>query len=228
MRNGIVAKLHRLRGRFRRLPFLIGYRFGPRALSEVRKRWVLLRHPHADIRFQGPVYLGPGFSLHIPAGGSFIVGPGVEFRRGFRAEVEGTGRISIGAGSVCTYYVLMQCSTSIDIGERCVFAQSAIVLDGQHRFRDLHVPMLHQGYDFTPVEIEDDAFVAAKCTVMASLGKRVVVGANSVVTRSIPAYTVAVGAPARPINYFGPPGLEPEDFSGTRGPSRADARDPAP
>jgi acetyltransferase-like isoleucine patch superfamily enzyme len=195
-------------GLLRRLPYALGYGIGPRLMSELRKRWVLLRHPDADIRFGKDVYLGPGFSLHIPANGTFVAGDRVEFRRGFRAEVEGDGRIVIGADSHCTYYVLMQCSTSIEIGERCQFGQATIVLDGQHRFRDLHTPMLDQGYDFTPLRIEDDATVTTKCTIMASLGKRVFVGANAVVTKPIPPYTVAVGAPARPVEYFGPPGEE--------------------
>jgi acetyltransferase-like isoleucine patch superfamily enzyme len=187
----------------RELPRAIGYFHGPRMMSWLRRRWVLLRHPHADIRFTGPVYLGPGFSLHIPHGGSFIVGPGVEFRRGFRAEVE-HGRITIGEGSVFTYYVLMQCSTSIEVGKRCMFGQSTIIVDGNHRFRDLDRPMLEQGYDFTPVRIGDDATVTTKCTIMADVGERAFIGANSVVTRPVPPFTVAVGAPAKPIEYFGP------------------------
>jgi len=195
--TGVAAML-------RELPYLAGYRYGPGFMSSFRKRWVVLRHPAADIRFGKGSYLGPGFSLHIPAGGSFIVGPGVEFRRGFRAEIEGTGRIVIGAGSVCTYSVLMQCTTSIEIGERCILAQSALVIDGQHRFRDIGTPLLDQGYDFAPIRIEDDVMVASKCTIMASIGRRSIVGANSVVTRPIPPYSVAVGAPARPIDYFGP------------------------
>lgn len=192
----------------RELPRAVGYYHGPRLMSWLRKRWVLLRHPHADIRFTGRVYLGPGFSLHIPHGGTFIVGPGVEFRRGFRAELEG-GRIEIGAGSVFTYYVLMQCSTTIEIGRRCMFGQSTIVVDGNHRFRGLDRPMLEQGYDFAPVRIGDDATITTKCTIMADVGERAFIGANSVVTRPVPPFTVAVGAPARPIEYFGPPDREP-------------------
>jgi acetyltransferase-like isoleucine patch superfamily enzyme len=204
-----VSAADRIRSALRELPRAIGYRRGPLLMSELRRRWVLLRHPHADIRFDGPVYLGPGFSLHVPHGGRFVVGPNVEFRRGFRAEVEGEGRIAIGAGSVFTYSVLMQCTTSIDVGERCIFAQSAIVVDGQHRFRDLERPVAEQGFDFRPVRIGDDALILSKSTIMADVGRRAVVGANAVVTKPVPDYCVAVGVPARVVEYFGPPGGEP-------------------
>jgi acetyltransferase-like isoleucine patch superfamily enzyme len=197
------------------LPVRIGYRHGPRIMSWLRQRWVILRHPQADIRFGRHTYLGPRFSLFIPGEGSFIVGDAVEFRRDFRAEVSGNGRVTIGSGSVFTYSVLIQCTTTIDIGERCQFGQTTILLDGQHRFRDINKPMLEQGYDFHDLRIEDDATITTKCTIMANVGKRAFVGANSVVTRPIPPYTVAVGAPARPIEYFGPPGQEPEELRPT-------------
>lgn len=114
-----------------------------------------------------------------------------------------------------TYSVLIQCTTTIDIGRRCQFGQTTILLDGQHRFRDITRPMLEQGYDWHPLTIEDDATITTKCTIMADIGTRAFIGANSVVTRTIPPYTVAVGAPARPIEYFGPPGLEPQELGST-------------
>ncbi len=202
----------RIRNFIRWLPFKVGYLHGPRIMSRLRQQWILLRHPHAEIRFGRNVYLGPRFSLFIPGRGSFIVGDDVEFRRDFRAEVSGTGRITIGSGSVFTYSVLIQCSTTIEIGQRCMFGQTTLLLDGQHRFRDLSRPMLEQGYDFHPLRIEDDAVITTKCTIMADVGRRAFVGANSVVTKAIPPYTVAVGAPAKPIEYFGPPGGEPQEL----------------
>jgi len=195
------------------LAYWLGYRRGPKVASWLRQRWVIFRHPRAEIRFGRDVYLGPRFSLFIPENGAFVVGDGVEFRRDFRAEVSGQGRISIGGGTRCTYSVLMQCTTSIEVGERCMFGQSTIVVDGQHRFRDLGRPMLEQGYDFEPIRIEDDAVITTKCTIMADVGRRAFIGANSVVTKPVPPYTVAVGAPARPIEYFGPPGQEPEGLT---------------
>ncbi len=181
-------------------------------MSALRKRWVLLRHPHADIRFEGPVYIGPGFSLHMPDRGTFVVGPGVEFRRNFRAEIAGNGRIAIGAGSYLTYDVIIVCSTSIEIGERCGLAQCTFVADGSHRYRDLEQPFLAQGFDFRPIRIEDDVQIHSKCTIVNSIGTRSVIGANAVVTKAIPPYCLAAGVPARVIDYFGPEGGEPPEL----------------
>ncbi len=186
---------------------------------------MLLRHPHATIVFKSPIYLGPRFSLHIPNGGTFIAGPGVEFRRDFRAEVEGDGRLVIGAGSRFSYSVLIQCSTSVEIGERCMFGQASAIFDGQHRFRDLTKPMLDQGYDFRPIRIEDDAVITTKCTIMADVGRRAFIGANSVVTQSVPPFTVAVGAPARPVDYFGPEGQEPPEVTARAASGSDDGRE---
>lgn len=209
-RTGRLMNLPACGELLRQIPVRIGYHHGPRLMSSLRRRWVILRHPQANIRFGRNVYLGPRFSLFIPESGTFVVGDDVEFRRDFRAEVWGGGRIMIGSGSSFTYATVIQCTTTVDIGERCVFAQGVLLLDGQHRFRDLERPMLEQGYDFVALHIEDDAFVGAKSTVMASIGKRAVIGANSVVRNPIPPFTVAVGAPARPIEYFGPPDEAPE------------------
>jgi acetyltransferase-like isoleucine patch superfamily enzyme len=201
-----------MRNSLRRLPASIGYESGPRLMSWLRKRWVLLRHPHGEVRFGRGVYLGPGFSLHMPGPGAFIVGDGAEFRRDFRCEISGSGRVTIGPDCRITYSSLIQCSTTVTIGARCGLGQAILVLDGQHRFRDLTRHPLEQGFDFRPITIGDDAVIMTKSTIMADVGQRALVGANSVVTKPVPAYTVAVGAPARPIDYFGPAGREPEGW----------------
>jgi len=181
-------------------------------MSELRKRWVLFRHPNATIRFGKNVYIGPGFSLHIPHDGSFIVGDDVEFRRNFRGEISGDGRIIIGNGCYFTYDVILACSTLIDIGERCGFANDCGVYDADHRYRDTSIPFLEQGFDFNEIHVANDAQIHQLCTVLRDIGERAVIGANSVVSRPIPPYVLAVGAPARAIQYFGPPGGEPEEL----------------
>lgn len=187
-------------------------RLGPAGDVEAAQVVGPLPAPHANIVFEEPVYLGPGFSLHIPDNGNFIVGSDVEFRCRFRAEIYDGGTIRIGAGSYLTYDAIISCSTTVEIGERCGIGQNAYITDGNHKYRDLEVPFLYRGYDFRPIKIEDDAQIHSKVTVINDIGERAIIGANAVITRSIPPYTVAAGIPAKVIDYFGPPGSEPAEW----------------
>lgn len=55
-----------------------------------------------------------------------------------------------------------------------------------------------------PIEIQDNVWIGGGCIVLAgvTVGKNSVIGAGSVVTRSIPANCVAVGNPCRVIRCF--------------------------
>lgn len=173
-------------------------------------------HLHCDIRIAWPVRLGPGFSLFVPDGGSFVVEPGVDFRRNFACEIEGDGRVEIGAGTVFTANTLIQCSTEVRIGKRCAFGQATLIADGYHRYRDHERHWTEQGYDFRPIRIGDGAAISDKCTVQADVGERAIVASGSVVNRPVPPYCLAVGAPARVIRYFGPPERRAELLAGGR------------
>ena len=188
-----------------KIPWHLVHRTGPRAMSRARQLVISATHRHCTVRFEGPVRLGPGFRLDIPDAGTLIIGSGVDFRRGFECEISGTGRVTIGAGSVFTGDALIQCTTSIDIGRRCAFGQALMMADGNHRFRDHTRHLLDQGYDYRPIVIEDGAVVMSKCTVMHSIGAGAIVAANSVVHRPVPAHTLVGGVPAHEIEYFGPP-----------------------
>ena len=209
-----LLELLRALGRRTGLPVTIGYVRGPQWMSRVRKARVLFRNPHADIRFGPGSYLGPGFSLHMPYGGTFVAGAGTEFRRNFRAELGGpTSTITIGDGSIFTYDAIIQCDTSITIGERCTFGQATMMVDGNHRYRDPDRPVLDQGYDYRPLRIDDLVTSMSKVTIIADIGRRAVIGANAVVTRRVPAYSLAAGVPARVIDYFGPAEAAPPEAS---------------
>jgi acetyltransferase-like isoleucine patch superfamily enzyme len=188
------------------------YRAGTRSASALRRLLIEATHHHCRVEFQGPVYLGPGFSLNIPDKGSLIVGPGVDFRRGFVCEISGGGQVAIGAGSIFTSHALIQCSTSIEIGRRCAFGQDLMMADGNHRFRDWTKHLLDQGYEYRPLTIGDGAIVMSKCTVLADVGASAVVGANSVVARPVPPFSLAGGVPARVIEHFGPSAPSPAEL----------------
>jgi acetyltransferase-like isoleucine patch superfamily enzyme len=190
---------------WRRLPWRLVWFDGPMALSRLRRVVVLATHRHAHVSIAPSAYLGPRFSVWIPGAGTLSIGEGVSFRRGFTCELIGNARVTIGAHTVFTSDALIQCTTSIDIGRNCAFGQSTQIVDGNHRFRDPDRPMSEQGFEFRPVRIGDGVAVTTKCSIIgATIGDRAFIGANSVVTRDIPAFSLAVGAPAKVVDYFGP------------------------
>jgi acetyltransferase-like isoleucine patch superfamily enzyme len=54
--------------------------------------------------------------------------------------------------------------------------------------------------------------ILTKTTILNDIGQHAVIGANSVVTKPIPAYSVAAGVPARVLDYFGPEGEGPDEI----------------
>jgi acetyltransferase-like isoleucine patch superfamily enzyme len=206
--------MNRLARAVRNLPWRIAYApgpggslpLGPKLSSRLRKWWVLYRHPLGTVRFEEPIYLGPGFSLHMPGEGTFIAGPGTDFRRDFHAEIEGNGRIVIGTSVAFTDGAVIQCGTSVEIGDRTMFGPLTTIVDGDHRYEDVERPILAQGNDYRPVTIGADVWVGARATIVgASVETRAVVAAGAVVTTDVPPYTVVGGVPARPLKYYGPP-----------------------
>jgi len=195
---------------WRKVPWHLRYRVGATLASDLRRWMILATHRHCRVEFEGPVHIGPGFELSIPGDGTLIVGQGVDFRRRFYCEIDANGRVEIGAGSTFTGEMMIQCSTSITIGKRVTFGQASLIADGNHRFRDYTKHTLDQGYDYRPVTVGDNAVITTKCTILNDVGEGALIAANSVVTRPIPPYCLAGGAPARILEYFGPPEMKPK------------------
>jgi acetyltransferase-like isoleucine patch superfamily enzyme len=189
---------------WRLLLWHVRYDLGVRVTTSARKAWTTACNPQARVVIDRPTRIGPGFELEIGDSSAFIVGPGADFRRGFVCEIADGGRVVIGEGTIFTGHCMIQCSTSIEIGQRCAFGQSTLIYDGAHRYTTLDQHWLDQGYDFTPIRIGDGAGISDKSTVTADIGERAIIASHSVVNRPIPAYCVAAGVPARVVRKFGP------------------------
>ena len=67
-------------------------------------------------------------------------------------------------------------------------------------------PIIDQGHSpARTVTLRRGCWVGANVTILAGveIGENAVIGAGSVVTKSIPAHTVAVGNPAQPLSKDG-------------------------
>ena len=90
------------------------------------------------------------------------------------------------------------CGTTF-IGNDVMMGPNCTIYTQNHRFDDLTVPMNRQGFEEErPVYIGDDVWLGGNVTILpgVKIGSHCVIGANSVVTKDIPQWAVAVGNPA--------------------------------
>ncbi|MBD2253492.1 acyltransferase [Nostoc parmelioides] len=89
----------------------------------------------------------------------------------------------------------------ITIGKRCMIAAHSGIYANNHNFTDPILPIKYQGVTRKGIVIEDDCWLGHGVTVLdgVTIGKGSVIGAGAVVTKDIPPFSVAVGAPARVI-----------------------------
>ena len=104
---------------------------------------------------------------------------------------------------------------SIDIGDDVWTGHHVYITDQNHGYDNIDIPISQQSMPEKPVRIGSGSWLGHGTVVLpgADIGEHVVIGANSVVTGSIPSFSVAVGAPARVVKSMsevdGPASQEP-------------------
>ncbi len=108
-------------------------------------------------------------------------------------------------------YVHIAGISSVIIGDNALIASRVFISDIQHGCYSgigVHdhpdVPPGDRSLSSKDVIIEDNVWIGESVFVLAGvkIGKGSIIGANSVVSKSIPQYVIAVGCPAVPIKRF--------------------------
>ncbi|OHB60982.1 MAG: hypothetical protein A2168_07195 [Planctomycetes bacterium RBG_13_50_24] len=91
----------------------------------------------------------------------------------------------------------------IKIGENCLIAANTQIFDGHgHDLSfDNTANRINTEGGTQPIIIEDDVWIGINCIIIGgvTIGKGSIIGAGSVVTKSIPPFVIAAGNPARII-----------------------------
>ncbi|MBA3328118.1 MAG: acyltransferase [Solirubrobacterales bacterium] len=162
--------------------------------NRARIHWHFLRR-EAFVRW--PVH---GNVLEALDEGRLQIGRHVLLEPGVWITAPGAARVRIGEGTFLNLGVMVAATDLVEIGANCMFANGCFVTDGNHRFDDSSLPVTWQGFTSKgPTRIGDNVWCGANVVVTSgvTIGERCVVGANSVVTQDIPAYSIAAGAPAK-------------------------------
>lgn len=100
--------------------------------------------------------------------------------------------------------VRISCVEGIRIGNHVLMGSKILIIDNSHgsyKGEDQSSPMVppnERPLYSSPVEIGDNTWIGEHAVIMPGVcvGKGCIIGANSVVTKSIPDYCIACGAPA--------------------------------
>ena len=142
----------------------------------------------------------------ISIGEDTLIGPGVALSAGMvpgqeclTSPVVTIGdRCLIGKGSGIVGHF------SIVIGDDVWTGHHVYITDQNHGYTDISIPISRQSQPERPVSIGNGSWLGHGSIVLpgVTIGEHVVIGANSVVTRDIPSFSVAVGSPAKVIRRF--------------------------
>ena len=92
-------------------------------------------------------------------------------------------------------------SGQITLGDGVRIASHGMIIAANHNFSAPDKPIHGQGLTNAPITIEDDVWIGGRVNLTAgiTIGHGSVIGAGSVVTKNIPAKSIAVGIPAKVI-----------------------------
>lgn len=159
------------------------------------------------VKFGKNSYIGPGYDIKpvlkgVTLGNNVIIGKNAWLDI---SRYTKNAEIMIGDGTQMGRNAVISSCKKIHIGKKCLLSYNVSIVDHDHNILDPSISPLDGGItEGREVIIEDECFIGAHSFILKGvhLGKHCVVGANSVVTKSFPAYSVIAGNPAKLIRVI--------------------------
>lgn len=155
--------------------------------------------------FMGSFIVG---GKYISIGNNTIIDKHVSITAHTVKEVTNKDIIKIGDNCGIGPYSQITAINKIILGNGVRTGSSILITDNSHGkfiIEELKLrPSIRPLYSEGEVVIGDNVWIGAKVSILPGvhIGESAIIGANSVVTRDIPSYSVAVGSPARIIKQI--------------------------
>ena len=149
------------------------------------------------------VWLGPG-ALLVPVTSA----PGLplwpdSMPRTYQQEF--SPKIVIGNRVTATASLTLGAHEEIRIEDDVMFAGNVHLTDGFHGFENVDEPYKYQPiFRIAPIVVKRGCWIGQNVVILpgVTIGEQSIIGANSVVTKDIPARSIVVGSPARVIRIW--------------------------
>jgi acetyltransferase-like isoleucine patch superfamily enzyme len=149
-----------------------------------------------NIRIGRQFEITPGCFLHI--GNDVSIGD----RCNFEIAVDAGTQVVIGASTWISHDFHLMSRARISIGNNVLIGEFVSVRDTTHSYGKARVPIRQQPDVSGSITIADDVWIGRGCLIQAKasgivIGKGAIIGANAVITKSVPSMEVWAGVPAK-------------------------------
>lgn len=113
--------------------------------------------------------------------------------------------VHIGENCYIGYYFTILNASSVTIGDHVLIASHVMISSENHGVDpESDMPYMNQPLVSKPVSIGEGSWIGEKVCILpgVTIGKKCIIGAGSVVTKSIPDYSIAVGNPTKVIKQY--------------------------
>lgn len=179
-------------------------------LYKVKLAWRRFLAGRKGVKLGLDVRLGPGVDLdrmgqRSPDGrefhkGNISLGEETRVERGAILWAFG-GLIRTGRNVFLGPYVTIYGHGGVEIGDQTLVSMHATILSSNHGTAGRDREIRHQPDILLPTKIGRDCWIGANAVILGgvTIGDGSVVGAGAVVTKDLPAYSVAMGVPAKVV-----------------------------
>ncbi len=154
------------------------------------------------MKFGKNSFIAPGYDFLFEQLKNIRVGDNCLIGKNSWIHTVGSGQIFIGDNSQIGRRATIAANKLVKIGANCLLSYDISLLDHNHGFEELSAsPLKSNLTEGQDIIIEDDCFIGAHSFILKGvhLGKHCIVGANSVVTKSFPDFSIIAGNPAKII-----------------------------
>ena len=188
-------------------------RFFPRVLNKLNSIWVGLTYPFASKGRKLDFHFTSVLSRKHASRMSF--GNSVSLRKDAWlnvADVKASTEPAIIIEDNCAIgtQTIISARNLIHIERDVLIAQWVLIVDHNHAYEDITIPIVNQGItEGGRIRIGQGSWIGRGAVILCpkgelTIGRNCVVAANSVVTRSIPDFSLVAGLPARIIRQYDP------------------------